>query len=192
MKLKIINFEKVSSTNDVAINLIKKKNKKIGFVFSKSQTQGRGTYGKKWISQKGNLFVSIFFQIKKQYPPFNEFTIINSILISNVIKKYCKNISLKYPNDIFVNKKKICGTLQEVVTSKKKKFLIVGIGINVVSSPDIKNKYQTTNILAESEKSPTINDVVNSLVSTYENFFKNLKFYNYSNFKKKADLIALN
>ena len=192
MKLKIVNFEKVSSTNDVAMDLIKKKNKKVGFVCSKLQTKGRGTYGKKWISQKGNLFVTIFFQIKKKYPPFSEFAIINSILISNVIKKYCKNISLKYPNDIFVNKKKICGTLQEIITSKKKKFLIIGIGINVVSSPNFKNKYKTTSIFAESQNNPTINDITNSLISSYENFFKNLKSYNYSNFKKKADLIALN
>ena len=192
MKLKIINFEKVSSTNDAAINLIRKKNKTIGFVCSKSQTKGRGTHGKRWISQKGNVFVSIFFQIKKKYPPFNEFATINSVLISNVIKKYCKNISLKYPNDIFVNKKKICGTLQELITLNKKKFLIIGIGINLVSNPDIKNKYQTTNILTESKKSPTINEVVNCLITSYENFFKNLKTYNYSYFKKKADLIVLN
>ena len=190
MKLKIINFNKVSSTNDIAINLIKKKKKTHGLICSISQTKGRGTYGKKWISKKGNLFASIFFELKKDYPPFNEFTIINPILISNVIKQYCKNISLKYPNDIFVNKKKICGILQELITLKRKKFLIIGIGINVISNPKIKNKYETTNIYLESKKKPTMKEIISSLVSSYENFFKNLKSYKYSRFKKKAHLMA--
>ena len=191
MKLKIVNFEKVSSTNDVAIDLIKKKNKKIGFVCSKSQTKGRGTYGKKWISQKGNLFVTIFFQIKKKYPPFSEFAIINSILISNVIKKYCKNISLKYPNDIFVNKKKICGILQEVVTSKDKKFIIIGIGLNITSNPSLNGKYKATNIFFETLKKPNINEIINLIILTYEDFFKNIESYEFNYFKKKSNFMAI-
>ena len=61
MKTIIFNYKSVNSTNDVAINLIKKKNIKVGFVFAEKQKNGRGQRGKRWISYKGNLFVSIFF-----------------------------------------------------------------------------------------------------------------------------------
>ena len=97
MKLNIFNFNIVTSTNDVAIKLIKSKKNKTGFVHAKKQTKGRGTYGKKWISKEGNLFGSIFFPLKKNYPPFNEFSIINPVIISNAIKVFCnKNITIKY------------------------------------------------------------------------------------------------
>ena len=109
MKFEIYKFKEVTSTNDIAVNLIKEKKEVTGCVYSDSQTKGRGTKGKKWISLKGNLFTSLFFPLKDKYPPFNEFSIINPILIADVIKKFCndKNITLKYPNDVFLNGRKI-------------------------------------------------------------------------------------
>ena len=96
MKFKIFNFISVSSTNDVAINLIKKDKKNSGCVYAEMQTKGRGTYGKNWISSKGNLFISIFFHLKENYPPFNEFSVINPLIISEVIKNFCKDKQLLY------------------------------------------------------------------------------------------------
>ena len=194
MKFEIFKFEKVTSTNDIAINLIKKEQKESGCVYADIQTKGRGTHGKEWVSDKGNLFGSIFFPLKNNYPPFNEFSMINPLIISDVIKHFCemKNINLKFPNDIFVNGKKICGILQELVVSNSRKFLIIGIGVNIVSNPDINNKYQATNILLETQKKPKIKEIIDLIVSSYEKFFINLNSYNYEHFKKKADLMVLN
>ena len=194
MKFEIFKFENVTSTNDIAINLIKNEQKETGCVYADTQTKGRGTHGREWISGKGNLFGSIFFPLKNNYPPFNEFSMINPLIISDVIKHFCemKNINLKFPNDIFVNGKKICGILQELIVSNSRKFLIIGIGVNIVSNPDINNKYQATNILLETQKKPKINEIIELIVSSYENFFINLNSYNYEDFKKKADLMALN
>ena len=194
MKFEIFKFESVISTNDIAINLIKDEKKESGYVYADIQTKGRGTHGREWVSNKGNLFGSIFFPLKNNYPPFNEFSIINPVIISGIIKRFCKdkNINLKFPNDIFVNGKKICGILQELVVSNNRKFLIIGIGVNIVSNPDINNKYQATNILLETQKKPKIKEIIDLIVSSYEKFFINLNSYNYEHFKKKADSMALN
>ena len=138
--------------------------------------------------------MSIFFPLKKNYPPFNEFSIINPIIISDIVKNYCspKTISFKFPNDVFVNKKKICGILQEVISLNNKKFLIIGIGLNIVSNPIIKNKYQATNILSQTKKKPSVKKIINSIIFSYEKFFTNLNSYNYEKFKKKADSMVLN
>ena len=194
MKFEIFKFENVTSTNDIAINLIKKEQKETGCVYAETQTKGRGTHGKEWISDKGNLFGSIFFPLKNNYPPFNEFFTINPLIISDVIKYFCerKNINLKFPNDIFVNGKKICGILQELIVSNNRKFLIIGIGVNIISNPEINDKYQTTNILSETQKRPMIKEMIDLIISSYEKFFINLNSYNYKHFKKKADLMALN
>ena len=194
MKFEIFKFESVTSTNDAAINLIKGEQKELGCVYANIQTKGRGTHGREWISEKGNFFGSIFFPLKNHYPPFNEFSTINSIIISGVIKHFCKkgNINLKFPNDVFVNGKKICGILQELITLNDKKFLIIGIGVNIVSNPNVNNIYQATNILLETQKKPKINEIIDSIISSYEKFFIDLNSYNYEHFKKKADLMALN
>ena len=194
MKFEIFKFESVTSTNDIAINLIKEQQKETGCVYAETQTKGRGTHGKEWVSDKGNLFGSIFFPLKNNYPSFNEFSTINPIIISDVIEHFCekKNINLKFPNDIFVNRKKICGILQELIVSNSKKFLIIGIGVNIVSNPNVNNIYQATNILLETQKKPKINEIIDLIISSYEKFFIDLNSYNYKHFKKKADLMALN
>jgi len=194
MKFEIFKFESVTSTNDIAINLIKEQQKETGYVYADTQAKGRGTHGKEWVSDKGNLFGSIFFPLKSNYPSFNEFSTINPIIISDVIEYFCenKNINLKFPNDIFVNRKKICGILQELIVSNSKKFLIIGIGVNIVSNPNVNNIYQATNILLETQKKPKINEIIDLIISSYEKFFIDLNSYNYKHFKKKADLMALN
>ena len=73
-----------------------------------NSTVAKYTKGKKWISEVGNLFGSFFFPLEKKYPPFNEFSIINPVIIYDVIENFCKkeNISFKWPNDVFVNGKR--------------------------------------------------------------------------------------
>jgi len=193
MKFETYKFENVTSTNDVAINLIKNEKKESGCVYAETQTNGRGTQGRKWISEIGNLFVSIFFPLKNNYPSINEFSIINPVLISSVLKNICsKEVSLKWPNDIFINSKKICGILQEVVTFGEKKFLIIGIGVNVITNPSNNVKYQSTNIFKETKIIKNTKEIVDFLIFTYENFFLNIKNYNFVNYKTKADLMAIN
>jgi len=193
MKFEILKFESITSTNDVAINLIRNKKKLIGCIYSESQTKGRGTHGKKWISEKGNLFATLFFPLKNTYPSFDEFSIINPIIIVDVIKKFCdgKKLALKFPNDVFYNKKKICGLLQELITQENRKFLIIGIGLNILSNPNINNAYKTTNIYLETKKKPKILEIINLIILSYEKFFLNLDSYEYEDFKKKAEALSI-
>ena len=194
MKFKIFKFQSVTSTNDEALNLIKGEKKESGYVYAEIQTRGRGTHGRKWISEKGNLFGSLFFPLKDNYPAFHEFSIINPLILSSVIGNYCEkqNISFKWPNDVLVKGRKICGILQELISLGNKKFLIIGIGINIISNPNINNGYHATNIFLETKKKPTIKEIINLIISSYEKFFLDLNSYNYINFKKKVDLMSVN
>ena len=89
MKFEIFKYKSVTSTNDMAINLIKEEKKFFGCVYADKQIKGRGRHGREWISKKGNLFCSLFFPLEKNYPTFSEFSIINSIIISSVISHFC-------------------------------------------------------------------------------------------------------
>tara|TARA_B100000745_G_scaffold235733_1_gene159013 strand:- start:249 stop:755 length:507 start_codon:yes stop_codon:yes gene_type:complete len=147
MIYKIFNFKKVNSTNDIAIKKVKRGFTR-GLVQAEFQKKGRGQRGKKWISYKGNLFITIFFKINKK-TSLKNITFKNCNKIKKVISKLIKKkLIIIKPNDLLLNNKKICGILQETVVHKNSLFLIAGIGINLIKSPKIIN-YPTTNIFDE-------------------------------------------
>lgn len=172
MIIKNFNYKCVNSTNDIAINLIKQKNIKAGFVLAEKQKKGRGQRGKKWISYKGNLFVSIFFSLEKINLTLKQLTKFNADLIIKLISHYYKKkIKLKSPNDILINRKKICGILQETIKKNNIQYLIVGIGLNLVNSPQI-NKYPTTNLYDLTNSKISVNIISKELKVMYKNFLK--------------------
>ena len=179
MKIKRFNFKKVNSTNRSAIKIIKNSKFDYGMVVSENQKNGKGQYGKKWISYKGNLFVSFFYNIDNIDSSIKKLTRMNCLLVKKLISKfYKKEIFFKSPNDLLINKKKISGILQETIIKDDKKYLIVGIGINIVKSPNI-NKYPTTNLLEIGGKKIDYKKMVNQLKLIFE---KDLSKY----FKMKA------
>ena len=175
MKLKKFRFKKVKSTNNTALRIIKKTNYTLGMVVAQSQIKGRGQYGKKWISSKGNLFVSFFNELNQKNLSINTITKINCLLVKKLLSKFTsKKISYKKPNDLLIDKKKISGILQEIILLKDKKFLITGIGINITKNPNIRN-YPATNLQEVTKKSISKITVENKLKQIFE---KNLsKFY---------------
>ena len=192
MNFNIYNYNKIPSTNNEAIKLIKKKNMKQGLVFSKIQTNGRGTRGKKWISKRGNFFGSVFFQLKKNTPKFYEFSVITPVLITKKIKEItdCKNIYIKWPNDIYINNQKVCGILQEVIQSgNNQKYLIIGIGINLVSHPTIRNQ-NISDIKKETKVLIKNNEMLNEIKKSFQNFFKNIKFYSYKKYMSLGNSLS--
>ena len=192
MNFNIYNYNKIPSTNDEAIQLIKKKNMKQGLVFSKIQTSGRGTRGKKWISKSGNFFGSVFFQLKKNTPKFYEFSVITPVLITKKIKEItdCKNIYIKWPNDIYINNQKVCGILQEVIQNgNNQKYLIIGIGINLVSHPTIRSQ-NISDIKKETAVLIKNNVMLNEIKKSFQNFFKNIKSYSYKKYMSLGNSLS--
>ena len=184
MKLKKFNFKTINSTNDLAIRIIKNSNTKCGIVIAEKQVKGRGQYGKKWISHKGNLFVSIFFPISKIKLSLNELTKINCLLVKKFMSKFYKGkISIKNPNDLLVNKQKTSGVLQEVISEPDDTYIIVGIGINLIKSPIIQN-YQTTNIFDLTNVKIDSNIAALKLKKIYEKFIPIFPKINVKNITK--------
>jgi len=70
-----------------------------------------------------------------------------------------------------VNKKKICGILQETIKKNNIQYLIVGIGLNLVSSPQI-SKYTTTSLYDLTNSKISVNKISKELKDMYKNFLK--------------------
>ena len=168
MKFKIFKFKKVESTNNSAIRIIKNSNIDYGMIIANEQKNGRGQYGKKWISYNGNLFVSFFYKFDHLTVSLKQITKINSLLVKKLLSVYYKKkIAFKKPNDLLIDKKKICGILQEKISKLNKKYLIVGIGINLIKNPNLKN-YPTTNLSKLLNRKVSKNKIEKQLKKIFE------------------------
>lgn len=185
MKIKLIKFKRVKSTNDIAIKLIKSNKIQPTLIFSEKQTKGRGTRGKKWISAKGNLFISVYFEIDQKKINFKRFAILNAFIIRKLISKFIsKKIRIKWPNDLLYKKNKICGILQEVIINNKKNYLIVGIGLNTNVVP--KNKsFSSTSLKNIVDRKIDNKKILKNIKNNYEKFLIEIKKLSYKKLKKK-------
>ena len=122
MKLKIFPFKKVKSTNSTAIRLINQ-NIKFGVVTSERQYKGRGQGTNRWISNYGNIFLSIFFPLKRNLS-IKSITKINLNVVKKVIKKHIprKRLNNIYPSTI--HKKTSGSRIIELKNLFKNSFLI--------------------------------------------------------------------
>ena len=168
MRFKVFRFKKVESTNNLAIRIIKNSNLNYGMVIANKQKNGRGQYGKKWISYNGNLFVSFFYKLDHLTVSLKKITKINCLLVKKLLSiHYKKKITFKKPNDLLINKKKICGILQEKISKLNKKYLIVGIGINLIKNPNLKD-YPTTNLSELLNKKVSKNKIEKQIKKIFE------------------------
>ena len=185
MKLKMIKFKNVKSTNDEAIKLIKSNKTKPTIIHSYNQSKGRGTMGKKWISKKGNIFLSIFFKMNIKKYNFKDFAIVNPHIIRGVLEMFSKyKVSVKWPNDLLIKKKKVCGILQETIEHKESKYLIIGIGINTKYAP-ISNSFKSISLLNCSNNKIKNEDIVLKIKISFEKFLSDINKYKLSHLKTR-------
>ena len=140
MTIQMIKYDSVDSTNNVAIRRIKKGKIKPTLIIANSQKRGRGQYGRKWTSYRGNIFMSFYFNLKKKLTIKTLSKKIYTIIKKSLEKFVNEKITIKLPNDLLIKGSKVCGILQETIVHDENKYFIIGIGINLIKSPKIKNK----------------------------------------------------
>ena len=140
MKIQLLKFKSVNSTNDIAIRRIKNGKTKPALIITDIQKKGRGQYGRKWISYKGNIFLSIYFTVKKNISQKSMTKKIYQTLKKSLNSFVNEKITIKSPNDLLIKGNKVCGILQETIIYKNDKFFIVGVGVNLCNSPNIGSK----------------------------------------------------
>ena len=138
-------LETCSSTNDIAKNEAIKGSLEGSSYLSYSQTNGRGRSKNKWESLEGNLFLSSIFRPKKDKKDWHQLSLLIGYTILETFIDFGINrnlIELKWPNDVLVENKKISGVLLEAFD----KFIVVGIGLNILKTPKIDSIWKTTKL----------------------------------------------
>ena len=185
MKIKIKKYKKVKSTNDVAMKLIKRNFLEPTLITTEKQTNGRGRIGKKWISLKGNLFITLFFEFDQKKINFKQFAVLNAFLLKKVISNIIsKKIKIKWPNDLLFNKLKFCGILQEVIRFNNFDYLIVGLGLNTNTVPQNKS-FKSTCLKNILNKKIDNQKILKKIVIAYEKFLGEKNKLSFSDLKMK-------
>ena len=166
-------LDTVDSTNTFAKE--KLLNKDYLVVISEQQTAGRGRQGKEWYSPNaGNIYMTIKFRDKNPAP----LSLIIGLLISEAMDSVSGqkiNAELKWPNDLLINKKKICGILIESEMSADEVEFIVGIGINY-SLPKKESWWGEIGELADIlPREKLMNSILQNIINYKENGYKNWK-----------------
>ena len=166
-------LDTVDSTNTFAKE--KLLNKDYLVVISEQQTAGRGRQGKEWYSPNaGNIYMTIKFKDKNPAP----LSLIIGLLISEAMDSVSGqkiNAGLKWPNDLLINKKKICGILIESEMNADEVEFIVGIGINY-SLPKKESWWGEIGELADIlPREKLMNSILQNIINYKENGYKNWK-----------------
>ena len=127
-------FDEVDSTNDVAMQSGAKGLAEGLVVLSEGQSHGKGRMGRTWVSPKNvNLYISILLRpdISPQYAPV--MTMMSAISTARAIKEVTGlETTIKWPNDILIDRKKVSGILTEMNAEQERiNYIVAGIGINV-------------------------------------------------------------
>lgn len=175
MMASIIWYKILDSTNNEAVRQINSAPEQTFFA-AEFQTDGKGQKGNRWESEVGmNLTFSIllkpsFLKIESQF--------IVSQIVTLSLKRYFKSIGvdvkIKWPNDIYVERKKICGILIENhFSSVNLAVSIVGIGINVNQSVFKSDAPNPTSLFLETGKNYNLKDEMESFAAIFNEEYSN-------------------
>ena len=167
-------FEEIGSTNDYLLENSKKN--KISICLTESQTKGRGRNSKEWQSPKyENIYMSISFSTNQDLKFFSSFSLVTALSVQKALTKHKFDTKIKWPNDIYINSKKVGGILIETLNKDKNNIVVVGIGLNVFMKSNSKIDREWTSLILENEsmsidRNKIISDIANELLIDKKTF----------------------
>ena len=157
-------FDTISSTNDYLLRKEKNKNKDIKICIAEEQTKGRGRRGKSWISPKfKNIYFSLNSYLKKE--DLSGLSIAVALSVSKVLTKINVTSLIKWPNDLLIEDKKICGILIETAKVGELTKVVIGIGINVNMEHSELIDQEWTSIKLEKKQSVDRNSIITEMIN---------------------------
>ena len=128
----ILFLREVSSTNDLAKELTGYGADEGTVVVAETQTVGRGRLDREWVSPKGGLWFSVVLRPKVRAGEAVTLVFVAGLAVAEVLRElYGVRVETKWPNDVLVKGRKVCGILTEMnTTGEKVNYVIVGVGVN--------------------------------------------------------------
>lgn len=169
---KLIYLEEVDSTNEECKRQADKGCESGLFVVCDRQTAGKGRLGRSWVADKNvGLYMSMVLRPEIMPVEAPQITLIAGIVVRRIINRITGlKASIKWPNDIIVNGKKLVGILTEMSAEMEKvNYIVLGIGINVnMESFEGELKDKATSLYMETGKRFKRSDIINEFLKEFE------------------------
>lgn len=134
------NFVHLETVNSTMKSIKKYIGSKNILLIADKQISGVGRRGNEWVSPKGNIYISLLIKYDLSIEKHFLFNALTANSITKFLNQYVdENIDIKWPNDININGKKIAGIMTEIIEKDNIKYIIIGAGINIFTSPKITN-----------------------------------------------------
>jgi len=125
-------LEKVTSTQDIAKELMREQEIHSILVIAEEQSRGRGRLDRRWISTPGGIWMTFALHIRLQGVKIPILGMTGAVSVAKAIENITSlNAKVKWPNDVLVNGRKVCGILIEASLSDAEALICMGIGLNV-------------------------------------------------------------
>jgi BirA family biotin operon repressor/biotin-[acetyl-CoA-carboxylase] ligase len=174
MNLTILRFDSLGSTNTEALAQARQGADEGLCIVAREQTAGRGRHTRKWVSGKdAGLYFSIVLRprIETRFMPL--LTLMSAVAVFEVLKEAGLAPDIKWPNDLLVNEKKICGILAEMAETPKGRAVVVGIGINLrLTSCPPELAETATSIEHETAAAPGAGELLLSLTRFFSEYYE--------------------
>jgi BirA family biotin operon repressor/biotin-[acetyl-CoA-carboxylase] ligase len=145
-------------------------------VWALEQTAGRGRHGRVWESPEGNLYASLLLRPGCEAKHVGQYAFVAALALHDTVRALlpAAKVTLKWPNDILVEGKKISGILLEAAPAKNDKidWLVAGIGLNVAHHPDHAH-YPATSLHAINKALPPLKAILDLLLERFS-YWKNM------------------
>lgn len=168
----IIHFKEVESTNLLALSMIKENRTPLPFVIiTDFQTSGKGQLSNKWDSEnEKNVLMSVAINIDIKIENQFILNVISSLSVLDLLEDLnLENLSIKWPNDILVGKRKISGVLiQNKLLSDTIKSTVIGIGLNINQSKFTTFKREAISVKNENITNLSISEIIDRLLEFLE------------------------
>ena len=165
--------EQITSTHTYAKEIAKNKNNNGKIIITDMQTQGIGTKGRTWYTGKAkNIAMTIILKPKCEISKLQNLTKTIAICMKQAIfKLYNYELTIKEPNDLLLNKKKICGILTEINTSANNiNYLLISLGFNVNEEQFSQETSNTaTSLKKEYQKEFEREEIISRFIEILEN-----------------------
>jgi BirA family biotin operon repressor/biotin-[acetyl-CoA-carboxylase] ligase len=175
-------LSEVASTNTLAMELAASGKPEGTVVIAEMQTGGKGRLGRKWISPKGNLYLSVVLRPNVPMHKAPLITLMGAVAVASAIRTTCGLAAgIKWPNDILVSGKKVSGLLTEMSAEQDRiRHIVLGIGVDVNMEmvelpPEVRSL--TTTLAAEAgakiNRTTLLQQLLRDLESWYQKFLTN-------------------
>jgi BirA family biotin operon repressor/biotin-[acetyl-CoA-carboxylase] ligase len=130
-------FDSLPSTNDHLKEMAEDGASEWNCVIARQQTSGRGRNGKDWFSPPGNLYISVLLKPRMEPGALQRIPLIASLALIRAVDSNENRVTLKWPNDVLLDGRKLAGILPEARTSGNViQYVVLGFGVNILK-PDL-------------------------------------------------------